>query len=424
MSSTMVEPAISPPRAGGLTFYYGWVNVVMAAVAMSATLPGRTHGLGLISQPLLEDPTLNVDARLFADLNFWSVLLGSALCLPAGYLIDRFGSRAMMTLVGAGLGLAVIGMSRAVGVVALFIALPLIRGLGQGVLSLVSLALVGKWFRRRIGPAMGVNIVLMGIGFIAGIGGLGIAVEKFGWRVAWGGLGWCLLVGFVPLTCLLVRSTPESSGLPVDSKHNEQPQAALDMPLLAALRSPAFWAFTAATCLFNFVWSAITLFNEAILSEHDIDKETFVAVMGMLVATGIPTNLIAGWLAMRWPQGRLLLIGMLILAASLALFPFVNSPALALVYGALMGIAGGIITVVFFSVYGSAYGRGSLGRIQAVVQILSVFASALGPEALVYGHKQFGSYSPMFAMSVIPAVALGVVAWLTPRPKRPAEIGA
>src|SRR5262245_66564013 len=112
MSSATVEPAVRPPRAGGLRFYYGWVNVVMAAVAMSATLPGRTHGLGLISQPLIEDPTLNVDARVFADLNFWSVLLGSALCLPAGYLIDRFGSRAVLTLVGARLGLVVIGMIR------------------------------------------------------------------------------------------------------------------------------------------------------------------------------------------------------------------------------------------------------------------------------------------------------------------------
>ena len=34
--------------AAGPRLYYGWVNVVVAAAAMSATLPGRPYGLGLI----------------------------------------------------------------------------------------------------------------------------------------------------------------------------------------------------------------------------------------------------------------------------------------------------------------------------------------------------------------------------------------
>jgi hypothetical protein len=40
-------------------FYYGWVNVGIAAVAMVATLPARTHGLGLITEQLLRDLRLD-----------------------------------------------------------------------------------------------------------------------------------------------------------------------------------------------------------------------------------------------------------------------------------------------------------------------------------------------------------------------------
>src|SRR5258705_2968005 len=36
---------------------------------------------------------------------------------------------------------------------ALFVWLLLVRGLGQGALSVVSMAMVGKWFSRRLGPA-------------------------------------------------------------------------------------------------------------------------------------------------------------------------------------------------------------------------------------------------------------------------------
>jgi len=32
-----------------------WVHIVVAALAMVATLPGRSHGLGLVTEPLLAD---------------------------------------------------------------------------------------------------------------------------------------------------------------------------------------------------------------------------------------------------------------------------------------------------------------------------------------------------------------------------------
>ena len=43
-----------------------WAHVGLAALAMVATLPGRTHGLGLITEPLLADQLVSaqeVDAR-------------------------------------------------------------------------------------------------------------------------------------------------------------------------------------------------------------------------------------------------------------------------------------------------------------------------------------------------------------------------
>ena len=35
--------------------YYGWTVLCVAALGMVATLPGRTQGLGLITEPLLLD---------------------------------------------------------------------------------------------------------------------------------------------------------------------------------------------------------------------------------------------------------------------------------------------------------------------------------------------------------------------------------
>src|SRR3954468_1825328 len=68
-----------------------WINVVVAAVVMLATLPGRTQGLGLITEPMLRD--LNLDRVTYASINLWATLVGAAICLPIGRLFDRVGLR-------------------------------------------------------------------------------------------------------------------------------------------------------------------------------------------------------------------------------------------------------------------------------------------------------------------------------------------
>src|SRR5262245_5386408 len=207
MGATQLEPPIETRPA---RIYYGWVIVGVAALAMTATLPGRTHGLGLIAKPLTEDPLLGVSEGRFATLNFWAIILGSALCVPIGWLIDRFGVRAALTGVAALLGASVVWMSGAADVPVLFAAMLLVRGLGQGALSVVSMAMVGKWFTRRLGTAMGVYTVLMAIGFIASVVAVTKAVPAFGWRETWSAIGWFLVLGLAPIGWLIVRRTPES----------------------------------------------------------------------------------------------------------------------------------------------------------------------------------------------------------------------
>src|SRR5262245_64140840 len=74
-----------------------WINVLIAALIMVATLPGRTQGLGLITEPLLRD--LNVDRVSYAQINLWATLLGAIVCLPAGRIFDRLGLRITTTLI-------------------------------------------------------------------------------------------------------------------------------------------------------------------------------------------------------------------------------------------------------------------------------------------------------------------------------------
>lgn len=193
------------------------------------------------------------------------------------------------------------------------------------------------------------------------------------------------------------------------------------MMVWAVLATPSFWVYTAAATVFNLAFSALTLDNELLLREHGLDgKHVNGLVLGVLMVSGLPANIVAGYLARNRSLGKLLGAGVAILAAALALFPFVNSLGLAAVYAALLGISGGFITVVYFAVYGHTYGRTHLGSIQATVQVLSVFASASGPVLLAFVRDQGNGTAPFFFCFAAIAVVLAVSAWVVRPPVRAA----
>jgi len=377
---------------------------------MVGTLPGRTQGLGLITEPLLAD--LHIDRVTFAAVNLWATLIGAAFCLPYGRLLDRFGSRIVLTVVALGLGVSVIAMRSVEGVGAVFVTVTLTRGFGQSALSVVSLALVGKWFARRLNYAMGVFSLLVGVGFIISFPSVGQAVLRFGWRSAWSGIGWFLVLILAPLAWIVVRDNPGKRAVEQESFLFS------DLTMWEALRSPAFWIFALSSSLFGLVYSGISLFNQSILEQRGFDATVFHTVLAVSTMVGLLANFGGGWLATRWPIQRVTGLGMAVLAAALIALPLVRTYADVMLYGIAMGIAGGVITVVFFSVWGQVFGRRDLGRIQGCAQMMTVLASAVGPLMLAETLRQTGSYNLMFNGLAAMVALLGIASWHVPLPSR------
>lgn len=280
--------ALAPSRG----IYYGWVMVVVAAIAMAATLPGRTHGIGLITKRMLED--LAVSRESFAWMNLFATLLGAAFCIPCGWLIDRFGIRALLTLTVAGLAGSVLWMCVLQTPLELAIALTLSRGLGQSMLSVISIAMVARWFQRRLGPAMGVYSVTMSLLMATATGVIGGLVQQDGWRSGWSILGWTLLA-IAPLLWLVSRSQP-SSNSPEFLAPAKAKQAAPGPTWTQALATPAFWTFSLSISFFGLISAGLSLFQQFVLEERGFDEGTFqqVLIIGLLV--GMAANLCVGWL--------------------------------------------------------------------------------------------------------------------------------
>jgi len=419
------------PRAAA----YGYAGV--AAAAMVCTLPGRTHGLGLITEPLLAD--LALDRVSYASLNFWATLIGAVFCIPCGWLLDRIGIRPVLATTLLALGTVVFAMSR-LPVDAMSMSLPapeffsgrgaswssvpaglfllvlLTRGLGQSALSVVSLALVGRAGGRRAGPVIGVYSFLVAIGFMAAFGLVKIALERFdlSWRELWGGMGVSLLVaGFAAV--VLVHAPPEPNAK----------EAAIgahsDYTLGRALMTPAFWAFGLATSFYGLVASGMSLFNQSILAERQFGRDVFLSITVLAPIVGLAANLATGLLATRIRLGTLAAAALGIQTVALLAFPSVTTLTHVYLYAIGMGVAGGMITVIFFTAWGQVYGTRYLGQIQGAAQLLTVLASAIGPLVLAAGHRSAGSYAPVIQGLAIVSAVLGAVVWLVWTPETPEE---
>lgn len=368
---------------------------------MVGTLPGRTQGLGLITEPLIAD--LRIDRVDYAAINFWATLIGALFCLPCGRLADRFGSRAVQTAVVVALGLSVVALSQSYSLIALAIAVTLTRGFGQSALSVVSIALVGKQFRANINKAMAVYSLLVGIGFIAAFPSVGQAVLTYGWRTAWSSVAAFLLVVLAPLSWLIVKESANPS-------ETEETKSS-DIAFAQALRTSAFWVFALGASLFGLVYSGIALFNQSILERRGFDASVYHTVLVVSTMLGLAANFGAGWLATKWPIQRVAGIGLAVLAVAVASLPFVATYAHVMLYAASMGIAGGVLTVVFFSAWGHVFGRKDLGRIQGAAQMMTVLASAIGPVILANTLAQTGSYASIFLILAVCIAALAAESW-------------
>ena len=388
----------------------GWINVVVAAVVMMATLPGRTQGLGLITEPMLRD--LQLDRVSYANINLWATLLGAAICLPIGRVFDRAGLAATTAVLTALLAVVVWMMSGLTGgVLALFALVLATRALGQSALSVSSITAVGKSFDRSVGIAMGVYSVLLTIFFAAAFTGVGTSVRVNGWRTAWAQVALGLIL-IAPLTFLLRE--PRKPGSPTRDGHKAQADAETNggtsLTLGATLQTQAFWVFAGATSLFGLVASGLGLFNEAVLAERGFDQATYVTFLTVTTVIGLIGQLGCGWMSMRVPMPRLLGIAMFFYGASLFMLPSVSTPLSLWAFATLFGFSGGMVTVIFFAVWRRGFGPAHLGRIQGAAQMLTVLASAIGPLIFAESSTRLGSYFPAIWMLAPSVLVVSIIA--------------
>ncbi len=421
---TALSTSTLPADASPITAWR-WVHVVVAALAMVLTLPGRTHGLGLFTEPLLH--SLGIGRESYGFMNTGATLLGALFCIPCGWLLDRLGTRAVFFFITTCLGATVMAMAEVLPenvagtaelslTINLFVFLLLTRGFGQSALSVVSLGLIGRSTGRRSGLAMGVYAFCVSAGFTLAFAMLMQFVKEYPteWRVPWLGIGLAVLVlGAVAAAFIRDGVLETGSTTALDSSQSEH-----SFTVAEALASPAFWTFTIGISFLGLVAAGTSLFNESILAERGFDKGVFATMTVVGIPAGLAANLLVGWFATRWSLARLMALATGMLAATLFCFSLVKTPMQVYAYAISLAAAGGGMTVCFFAVYRRAFGPARLGTIQGIAQMVTVVFSAVGPLIFASTKVRMGAYAPLFPVAGAIALVLAVSTWVAGMPAR------
>ena len=355
-------------------------------------------------------------------------ILAGCLLPISGSLVDRFGARGMMPIAGVLLGLACGWMSQLESLVALYFGFLMLRCFGQGMLPLFSNWLIGEWFQKRRGLAIGI------IGIGGALSSMSVplltnqAIKEVDWRYAWmflAAVTWILMI-FPPL--LFIRNRPEAIGLfpdlrftpqSTDNENSASPDHEPSWTRAEALRDPTFWKLLTVGITSALVGTGLMFHQVALLGAHGVSRDFAIQLISLQAGVGVASTLVFGYLTDRLPARKLLALSMLLLALDTLLLIYLPTPQMAILYAIIMGLFGGIIRTAGQVTWINYYGRKNQGAVCGAALSVMVVASGVGPLPLASSEKLTGSFNLGLWIFLVLPILSGLCVFGARKPVKP-----
>ncbi|MFZ1061080.1 MAG: MFS transporter, partial [Candidatus Rokuibacteriota bacterium] len=195
--------------ARGRIFYGWWVAVAFCVIVFLST--GLRFTVGPFLKPVVGD--LGLDRGSFSLVISLSLFLYGAFMPVVGRLVDRFGSRLVVTIGALILAGSLAATGRATTLWELYLFYGIIAAVGFAATGhVVASAILVRWFVRRRGTVVGVlsGASMAGMTFLVPIAMWFILT--IGWRTTYLLLGVFTLVLVLPLSLWVLRDNPEAIG--------------------------------------------------------------------------------------------------------------------------------------------------------------------------------------------------------------------
>jgi MFS family permease len=400
-----------------MTLSYRWLLVAIGAL-MTCVAVGAMFSLAVFLDPMAAATGWSRTGISSAmTLNFIAMGLAS---FGWGAASDRFGPRPVVLAGSVLLGLGLVLASRATSVIEFQLEYGILVGIAAGSFFAPLISATTMWFDTH--RALAVSLVSAGVG----VAPMTISpfarwlITAYDWQFAMLAIGVTAWVLLIP-AALLVRR-PQAIA-PTGAGSDAAMAAGEGGPSLGeAFRSPQFivLALTFTLCCSAHSGPIFHMVSYAIIC--GIPAMSAVTIYSVEGLAGLGGRLLLGVLADRYGVKRVLIAGLLVQAAAIGAYLYVNRLgefyALAIVFGTAYGGVMPLYAILAREYFGQAI----MGSVLGAATMLSCLGMAFGPWAGGWVFDNLGSYAWLYMGSA--AVAFGAVLIALAFPPQPSREAA
>jgi MFS family permease len=414
--------------------FYGWWMVAASAGIQGVIAVLFNQAFGAYAAVLRDDFGWGRGAisGAFSLARFESGILGPV----QGWMIDRFGPRAVMVAGLSTFALGLMAFSQINSLPMFYVTFFLMAvGSSLGGFLAITVALV-NWFSRHRAKALSMSQ----IGFSAG--GLLVpitvaSIEFFGWRETAFGSGVLVLLLTVPLA-LLMRHRPGAygetpDGVPFAAERAEvdrTPHWAVaadgseDFTVKQAMRTRAFWMVSLGHASALLIVSAVMVHLVLHLNENLGYSLTtaalFVALMTSMQMVG---QVLGGVLGDRFNKRAIVIACMASHGIGLLALAYAVNTAMVIAFAVMHGLAWGTRGPLMQAIRADYFGSSHFGAIMGWSSMIVMVGTTSGPLVAGFLADRTGNYELGFTVLAVAAMLGSVFFLLATKPSPPRRGG-
>jgi MFS family permease len=280
-------------------------------------------------------------------------------------------------------------------------------------------AVVTRWFTSNRGLATGLSLSGMAVGQLAVVPLSLYLISVYGWRYTIGGIGVIVLVVFMPLMLMFVRSAPEDIGLQPYGELSAAPDpgqppgphtGVAGESIVFLLRQRVFWLITAPYFICGF--TDIGLMNTHFIpytQGKGISVGLIALSFSLIAVANIFGTIGTGHMADRCNRSRLLAVIYGIRGGSFLLLLLADRPWQFVLFAVIYGASEMASIAPVSSLCSHLFRKNSIGLVFGVVSVSHQLGGAVG--SLVPGiiYDATGSYTPVLIMAMLLLAASGLL---------------
>lgn len=352
--------------------FWAWYTVGVAFTALFLN-----YGIRYTNTVLFTDIQDELGlSRGQASLPFTISILIYALGAPlVGRAVDRYGPKWSMVAGGAVAGLGLWLCSYMHGLTAFILFFGVIFGLGGNGIGLVpSNTAVAEWFREKLGFALGVATMGIGVGTLLLPVITNASVDAWGWRSTFRLMAVMVWVMMIPFALLLRR--PASSLGESGRAEREQRRGVLRQ----CIGTANFWLLFFAFVLVVVAMYGVMLHQVPYAKDHGISKNWAALSVTVVGLTSLVGRFAFGWLSDRVSDRRKALIpAFVMLLISLVVLAFTRNTVTLMIFAAIYGLGYAGYGPVIPALTADLFGVENMGTVFGAITSGGALGGAVGP---------------------------------------------